>query len=95
MKEITSTSALPTDTLHHGGSLACVSLPYTTSSCAFPKTRMDHEGNPTHASILSITSTNTFPINTLHHEGSLVVRNFLLRQAQVHCQKQHFTMKEI
>ena len=76
VKEITSTSAFPTTTLHHGGKLACASLPYNTSSSALKKKKMHHEGHLAHASIPSITSTNSFPINTLHHEGSLADTRF-------------------
>jgi hypothetical protein len=76
VKEITSTSAFPTTTLHHGGKLVGASLPYTTSSSALTKKRMHHERHLAHASIPSIISTNAFLINTLHHEGSLADTGF-------------------
>jgi hypothetical protein len=92
MKESTTTSALPTTTLHHDGELTHASFAYTSSTNALPKTTMHHDENPMHVSFPSITSAKTKHCTM---KESLHILGFLLAQSQVHCQKQHCIVKEI
>ena len=69
--------------VHHEQKLELFCFPYGTSTSSLPKETLHHEGNLTHARFPST-------VKSIHH-----MLAHLIAHAQVHCQKQHFTMNDI